>query len=237
MADLTRPPQVAQAKLGPLVSAIAGSIAGTTFQRMQAAAQIRSKPLPRYRATTYTNSTRQLTGTLARMWKTLTPEQRAYWGEVAESITWYNRFGDEIRGLGYWLFLRCNQYRILVGQSIVTDAVLPGTFETFAGMACTFAATPAMSLTWDTPTNVPADYSFAVFATPPISAGRSKAFGLQRFIGLVPEGASSPYNLLDLYHNRFAQYPDGSRISLLTLRLVELNTGHIGPPIAVTASP
>jgi len=105
------------AKLGPLVSEVAGSIGGATFQRSPHGTVVRSKPLGIVRRGTYSSSARQRLKSVNDTWKTLTPTQQGDWQTFADTQTWYNRFGDPIVGTGYMAFLKNNlaNYSSVVG--------------------------------------------------------------------------------------------------------------------------
>lgn len=96
------------AKLGPLVSEVAGSIGGTTFQRNGPTAIVRSKPLPIHRPTGFASTARQRLASLATRWASLSLSDRNAWETFAASVTWYNRFGDVIPGTGFKAFCRTN---------------------------------------------------------------------------------------------------------------------------------
>lgn len=227
---------MAQARLGPLVSDIAGSIGGTTLQRSFLGTQLRSRPNPIRRRTSYTATARQSTTFASRTWKELSSTQRSGWQEVADGLVWYNRFGEVIRGKGYWLFLRCNQYLALLGEPPVLTATTPPTFEAITDAACSYSPVPVMALSWSSPAAVPSGIAWLLFASPRLSTGRSAPFGQLRFIGSLAAGRTSPQSILSRWHSRFNQYPAALTQAFLQIIQVEVSSGHTSAPIALTAN-
>jgi len=227
---------MAQAKLGPLVSDIAGSIGGTTLQRSFLGTQLRSRPNPIRRRNAQTLVARQVTQVASRRWKLLTPAQRSDWQLAADDIGWTNRFGDPIRGKGYWLFLRCAHYRGLMGLALRNDPAPMPTFDEITTPACTYAVTPSMVLSWGAPAAIPAGIRWLIFATPRLSAGRSATFGNRRYLGYLASAQTSPKSILDIWHSRFGQYPAAGTQVFLQIIQVETSSGNTSAPIELVAT-
>jgi hypothetical protein len=228
---------MATVKLGILVSAIAGSVGGGTFQRDAQGTQLRSKPLPIRRRTTYTNTQRGATSYLVRQWANLTDAQRTAWDVAASGLTWYNRFGDVITGKGYWLYLRCNQYRWLIGQNFVDDYGGGETLSAYVDLACTYEATPAMLLSWASPGAVQTGTVLLLFGTPRLSMGKSAQFGQTRFLGYLSAGDVPGQDIYTLWNNRFGQVPTGSTQVLLEAIPFAVARTEVGPTYAIRAIP
>lgn len=219
-----------QVKLGPLVTDAAGSIGGSTFQRNFVATQVRVKPLPTLRRTVYTDQFRTRIQELSRMWRLLTALQRADWQATADTLVWLNKFGDVIRGKGYWLYIRCNTYLMMIGQpdSSAPTAVQP--LSTFSGLSGDFSAVSTWPINWTLPA---ATYGYeytAVFASRWASPGRTATFGGLRFIGLMPPGSASGVDMYPDYVTRFGQAPPPNMVVFTRLQGIDKSGGYQGPP-------
>lgn len=224
-----------QVVLGPLVSDAAGSIGGTTFQRSPIGAQVRSKPSPTPRRTPYTSIQRPQTQYLSRLWRTLSSADRARWQTEADAQTWYNRFGTVIRGLGYWLFLRCNQYLAMIEGTPVT---VPGTLTALDAITDPeghFGIAADFPISWHTPSAVSAGQCWLVFASRWCSPGRTVAREQTRYIGSIPELKTSPTDLYAEYVTRFGQAPPSGQIVFVTLLPIDQVSGYPGPPVSFIA--
>lgn len=227
---------MATVKLGILVAGLAGSVGGGTFQRDAQGTQLRTKPLPILRRTSFTAVQRPETAYLSRRWRELTNDQRAGWDLTASGLTWLNRFGDPITGHGYWLFLQCNQRLRQVGIDPVDDVQVVPTFDSYADFALVYDPSPKLELSWSTPSTVQAGTVLAVYATPRFSMGRSQPFGQQRFIGVIDAGASAPVDLYPKWNARFGQDLSVPANVLLTILPIDTVGGYAGPRYAVKST-
>lgn len=194
-------------RLGPVVSAAAGSIGGVTFQRDPGGTILRSRPLPTLRRTIRTNTERQGWQYLSRRWAQLTQVQRDAWQTQADLLTWSNRFGDPVRGLGYWLYLRCNGYRILNGAAVVDAAGAVAPLTALGSPTATLTvATGILNVAWSVGA-VPAAETWLYQATAPQSAGRSNPVGRFRQVGRFSAGQTSPQPVQVPYTARFGGLP------------------------------
>ena len=225
-----------QVKLGPLVTAAAGSIGGTTFQRNPVATQVRVKPLPILRRTVYTNAERGYAGQYARTWATLSAAQRTGWQTVADSIVWYNKFGDVIRGLGYWLFLQSSLNMRMLTLTPITTALPTIVLPAITGASGNLAVAGSFNVSWSAPNPVPAQNRWAVFCSPPMSAGRSAQYGKLRFIGSFATGAAPPVNIYSFYIARFPTPRVVGQVIFVEIVPYDSASGYPGVPVRYTAS-
>jgi hypothetical protein len=228
---------MASVKLGILVSAIAGSVGGGTFQRDAQGTQLRTKPLPILRRSVYTGTPRGITAYLDRRWAELTRSQRDGWDTGASTLTWYNRFGDVITGKGYWLWHRVNSLQWLTDLTTSDDYVGGLTFDAYADLACTYEATPKMELTWSAPASVQSDTVLMLFATPRLSLGKSAQFGQTRYIGSLAEGTNSGEDIYPLWNARFGQTTAVPAQVIITAQAFTKARTGVGPAYLVKAVP
>lgn len=222
-------------KPGPLVSSVAGSIGGVTFQRGPGFLTARSKPLPRRRRTQYTATQRQAVAYLAAEWRKLDADDRQQWTDAALEMEWRNRFGDVIPGKGFWLYNRCNQYLSLVGSALVTKPEKAPTFTPIEGLALEYTTAPLIKLTFTSPAGPDADTGWAIFCTPPLSAGRSASFGDYRFVRVFTTGTSNEIDITNDWQKRYATAAALHTALFVKVVPVDLIGGNVGPTVTASA--
>lgn len=220
-----------QVKLGPLVTDAAGSIGGTTFQRNFVATQVRVKPLPTRRRTEYTNQPRSTLGQWSRTWRTLSPGRRADWQTAADALTWLNKFGDVIRGKGYWLYIRCNQVLSRLGFASVGAPAAPVAFAGITGLTSSGSTATTCGFSWTSPDPTETGTVWMVYATRPMSAGRSTAPGAYRYIGYINEAKASPQVVGTQYDAKFGAAQKVGDRTFFRIQVVDKATGDIGPVV------
>lgn len=112
-------------QLGGGVTAISGSIGGTTFARSQAGAYARQKTKPINPKSSTQMARRANVAWLSTYWsKTLTEQQRTDWRAYATGTTWTNKLGNTININGLAAFLRLNVLQRLIPSEIIAAAPL-----------------------------------------------------------------------------------------------------------------
>lgn len=223
-----------QVKLGPLVSDAAGSIGGTTLQRNFIATLVRSKPLPTKRRSGFTNQPRSTLAQWSRTWRTLSDSDRNKWQLEADGLTWLNKFGDRLRGKGYWLYIRCNQNLAMINRPAVTGPTAAPAFAAIVGLSAVGAVATTITVSWTSPTPVPASTRFLVFATRPMSAGRSAAYGTFRYVTGIPTGTATPTTIGAAYNTRFGGNQRAGQRTFLLLMPVDTPGGYTGTPVVTS---
>lgn len=209
---------------------------GTTFQRDRSGTVIRTRPIPILRRTEYTNHERSTWQLLTRTWRTLSQGDRDDWQTQADAITWTNKFGEVIPGLGYWLFLQTNGYRLLLGAGINTTAGTVAAIGAITGLTAVYnVAGGTLDVSWGSG-NVPADDRWFVFATPPLSGGRSGGFSRYRYIADISPTSASPIDLFASYQLRFPVQPGASDSIYLEVRPVLQSWNFPGTPVRIKVS-
>lgn len=195
------------AQLGPLVTAVAGSMQGTTFQRHPVGTLIRKRPLPTLRRSNYTSDRRTNWQMLLRTWRTLTSTERTDWQTAADALTWYNRFGTVIPGRGFWLFMQANSYATLASASPVTVVGAIAPVGAIVGLSSSSnVAMGTMYLDWSSG-NVPATDLWYVFATRPLTGSITYPGSAFRFLRTIPDGTATSFNVGGEYLARFGALP------------------------------
>jgi hypothetical protein len=112
---------MARIKLGPLVTDIAGSVGGATFQRSRFGMTIRSKPLPLYSETSAQYLIRRLIISLQYSWQGLTNAERLQWNRFLDFSGQTIRRDRSIKLSGQTLYIKYQLWRLMYDQELLTD--------------------------------------------------------------------------------------------------------------------
>lgn len=220
---------MAQVQLGPIVSQIAGSVAGSTFQRGASGFQLRRKPLPILRRTKPASSQRQWMGFLSRYWSTLSAFQREQWAEAAALLSWANKFGDPITGHGYWLFLRCNSYLHSVDVHHIDEPTVTFPFEPVSAFTVGAYVPRKLELTAVAPNPTQSDTVLQVSASPQLSPGLQYPGASLRFIRNLGGTISTPFDLYEYYTRVFPPDLVAGRVIWFQVQAIDKAGGYAGP--------
>jgi hypothetical protein len=164
---------------------------------------------------------RQLLGTTAHNWKTITENQRLAWNEAAKLIQSRSRLGQSGPLTGLQLYVRVNFNLSLVGEPAVGDP--PAVPQ--------FAANVVQSLELTNVSNVVAiklvcsgssDAFNLVWAAAPQSPGRSASPEFN-YLGELPEVQSGKSNITSLYAAKFGLPAVGQKVFI---RSKQMDSGY-----------
>jgi len=214
-------------KFGAIIVAGSGKAGGHVFSKNRGGSYMRTKVTPVNAQTSFQTDVRGRFTTLSQAWRGLTQAQRDAWNAAVASFARTDIFGDLRNPSGINLYQRLNNILVNCGQAALTDPPLPSAVEAVVISALTAAvAIPAMSITFNGP--VPADTAVQVFATAPMSAGKSNVTSRYRQIKVLPAAQASPYNLLADYTAKFGSTGEIGQKIFVKLIPVNLLTGQTG---------
>lgn len=207
------------------------------MQRSPFGTVARSKPLPIRRQSRYTADSRQRLATLAQLWRTLSPTDRADWDTFAGTVSWFNRFGDPVTGSGYRAFLRCN---LASHTSAAELAQFPVQVTYPTSIASTLPASP--EFVYNLLTNrlfvtsldrsTAAETSLYLFASQPFPAGRSVCHSPLPFVQWMRDSTNFPVELTEKYKALHGRLPDKSVREAAFLRIQARNSKSYWPGLA-----
>ena len=111
---------MARIKLGPLVTDIAGSIGGATFQRSRFGMTMRAKPLPLYSETPAQYLIRRLIVFLQYSWQGLSDAQRLQWNRFLDFSGQTIRRDRSIKLSGQTLYIKYQLWRLMQDRALLT---------------------------------------------------------------------------------------------------------------------
>ena len=221
-------------KFGAIVVAGSGKIGGHVASKNKAGAYLRTKVTPSNPRTTYQTNVRERLAGLSQGWRSLTDAQRNSWNNAVANFKRSNVFGDIKIPSGFNLYQRINNNILTIGGTILTVPPTPSSVATYSNAVLTAAAgTPALSLAFTVVAGSVAGYK--LFATAPVSPGKTNVSNAYRLIGVALTNAISPFNILSLYTAKFGSVGvAGQRIDVKIVG-VGATTGIEGVPVTATA--
>lgn len=221
-------------KWSALIGDVRNKLNGSVASKNRYGSYLRTKTTPVNPATTYQQSARQVLGNLSSSWRALTQAQRSSFIAGAVNFPFTDIFGDQMTLSGQALFIKLNANLEKIGQSRINTAPLPVGFEEIAiasvSATQTTGALTALELSMNI-TTVPAGYSLAVYATPPINPGRAFVKNQFRFLGVAPVVANDA-DILQLYTDRFGASATAGQTIHVRAALVSHDTGQQGVPVS-----
>lgn len=112
---------MASIKLGPMITDIAGSVGGATFQRNRFGMTMRAKPLPLYSETPAQYLVRRHIVFLQYSWQALTDAQRLQWNRFLDFSGQSIRRDRSIRLSGQTLYIKYQLWLLLYNRPLLTD--------------------------------------------------------------------------------------------------------------------
>lgn len=159
-------------QFGAIVVAGSGKVGGHVASRNKAGAYLRTKVTPVNPQTTAQTEARNRLSSFAQAWRGLTEAQRQSWNAAVKDFARTNVFGELKNPSGFNLYQRLNNNLQIVHGSPLTEAPQLQSVQgmlTLSGVADASASTFAVNYTDATGL----DTALKIFATPPVSAGKS----------------------------------------------------------------
>lgn len=222
---------MARVTYGALVTELAGSIGGITFQKNSSGniARLRSKkPLN----PTQEQSNNQVAITqLVAYWSTISQANKDTWNVLAAAHNHFTPWSEEKTLNGFQWFLSCNRNMYILGLSPYPTA--PAYVSVDPGPAFTISLSATyIKLVFDSPVTLTTE-NIIIYATPPI---RHSSIKLRRpliLLNILPVGVYSEVDLTSDYESAFnLTWADIYSSSVLNIilrnKLVKLASGLSG---------
>ncbi len=218
-----------KAKFGAIVVAGSGKINGFVASRNRGGAYFRTKVTPVNPQSTSQSIVRNRLTTLSQAWRGLTQSQRDGWNSAVSDYARTDIFGDLKNPSGFNLFQRLNNNLLAVGIAMIS--AVPNAGSVFGFTSLTAAGDEsASSLTLTFAPAIPVGTSVKVFATPPVSAGKSFVKSEFRLIEILDDTDVSPANVGTSYETKFGNLVTDQNIFVKIVAVNE-TTGQEGIPL------
>jgi hypothetical protein len=221
-------------KFGAIVVDGRGKIGGHVASKNRGGAYLRTKVTPVNAQTSFQNGVRNLFTSLSQAWRGLTEEQRAAWNAAVADYQRTNIFGDTHSPTGFNLYQRLNNNLITIGEDALDVPPLPSAVgEVVATGLLVTSDIPSMSLVLAG--EVPAQTAVKVFATAPVSAGKSFVKSEYRQISVLAPAATTPVDLKPAYVAKFGSTGISGQKIFVKVVAVNSATGQEGTPSSISA--
>jgi len=217
-----------KALFGSIVVAGSGSIGGHTISRNRGGQYIRTKVTPLNPQTVAQTIVRAAFGTFSQAWKGLTTAQRTAWLNAVNDWKTSDIFSNVRVPSGSNLFVRLNSNLAQIGVAMISSPLANAGCDSVIATTLTYAVgTPALSLALSG--GIPATVHAVIYATPPMSAGKSYSKNLLRKISLVEPSATSPVNILAAYNTKFGNVGVVGQKIVVGIKFINSTSGASSP--------
>jgi len=221
-----------KAKFGAIVVDGRGKIGGHVASKNRAGSYFRTKVTPVNPQSTAQGTVRNRFSGISSGWRGLTAAQRASWNSAVSDFAKTDIFGDLRNPTGFNLYQRLNNNLLTCGEAAITSPPATLAVDAFTSMSIAAEdATVAEDLAITHAPGVAADHLVKVYATPPMSAGKSFVKSEYRLIAILPNSSASPYDATAEYQAVFGSTGTiGQKIFVKCIQ-VEETSGIAGIPI------
>lgn len=226
---------IMKAKFGSIVVAGSGKIGGHVAARNRAGAYIRTKVTPVNPQSAAQGLVRSRLASLASGWRSLTAAARLAWNSAVSDFAKTDVFGDLREPSGFNLYQRLNNNLLAIGSAAITVPPIPTAVDSFTSMSLAAEdATVAESLVITYAPAIAADHKVKVFATPPVSPGKSFVKSEYRLIDVIATADASPYEAISAYQAVFGSTGEVGQKIFVKMVQVESSTGIEGVPVSAS---
>jgi hypothetical protein len=220
-------------KFGAIITDGRGKIGGHVASKNRAGAYLRTKVTPVNAQNPAQTEVRNRFATLSQAWRALTQALILAWNAAVPDFAKTDIFGDLKQPTGFNLYQRLNNNLITVGEDAIDTPPLPGSVgEVTASSLAIAEGAATMSLVMGAA--VPLVTAVKVFATAPVSAGKTFVKSEYRLIDVLAAEATSPVNLKTAYLAKYGSLGMAGQKIFVKLVAVNTTTGQEGSPSAVS---
>jgi hypothetical protein len=214
---------MARIKMAHIVAEIRGKIGGTVFSRNRAGAYIREKVTPINPQSSSQTEVRGFFAQVAQAWRGLTDAQRLQWKTAVSNFKGTNIFGDVKTLTGSQLHQKLNLNILNIGGSEITTPPLPSSVPAMESMSAVADNSDNTLVITYSPA-IDAGVTMEIFATAPVSAGKSFVKSEFKKLGNFLAADVSPLDVSTEYIAKFGAIGAvGQKIFIKALPIVTLS--------------
>jgi hypothetical protein len=216
-----------KAKWGSIVVDGRGKIGGHVASKNRGGSYFRTKVTPSNPQSTGQITARNRFSALSQAWRSLTNSQRLAWNAAVGDYARTNVFGDLVNPSGFNLFQRLNNNLVRIGEASLTLPPLPeAVTDIVIGALSAAAGAGTISLAYTAGGD--ANSEIEVWATPPMSPGKSYVKNEYRLVDQFTADTASPLDMAAAYVAKFGAITSaaGQVIHVKTVA-VSVNTGQV----------
>jgi len=223
-------------KFGAVIVDGRGKLGGHVASKNRSGSYLRTKVSPVNPQTPAQSTVRNRLGGISSGWRALTPAQRLAWNGAVSDFAKTNVFGDSIKPSGFNLYQTLNNNLILCGEAAIPSPPVPVAVDSFTSIVLTVEdATDAELFSLAITPAVEDDHLVKVYATAPMSAGKSFVKSEFRLIGVMPNSQISPWDGTTAYQAVFGSTGEVGQKIFCKVIQVEETTGIAGIPLSCSS--
>lgn len=216
-----------KAKFGAIVVDGRGKIGGHVASKNRAGSYFRTKVTPVNKNTASQATVRSRLAGISQSWRSLTNVQRAAWNAAVQDFKKTNIFGDLLSPSGFNLYQRLNNNIAAVGGAALVTPPLPVGVDYFSNLSvAAVSGTGAVTVTFSPA--IPAGTAVKLFATAPMSAGKSYIKTEFRIIDVLTNTDVSPFTATTVYAAKFGAPSEAGQKIAIKAVFVDTATGVEG---------
>ena len=189
---------MAKILFGQMIAEARGKVGGLVFSRNRAGSYMRTKVTPTNPQTAKQTGVRTFFTTVAQTWRGLTAAQRLQWEDAVENFKSSNIFGLIKTLSGAQLHQKLNVNLLNISQAQISAPPVPTAVPAITALSMTADVSDnKITLTFSPAIN--ANVVYEIFATPPVSQGKTFVKNLYKKVSLAGVAAVSPLELAGDY--------------------------------------
>lgn len=195
---------MAKIKFGSFVTDMRGKIGGSIYSKNGSGSYVKNLTVPINPNTSRQQAVRNDLKQLSQLWRTASDEERKAWNMAALNQPRQDDLGNTYTQSGFNMFVGVNMIGKALGGAVKANPPQPTPPPDLGDIELVYdAVTPAINMT-ESGAAVPADTSWIIYMTAPISTGNNSWTSLLSQVIVLPAGTGvSPYNLYAAYVAKF----------------------------------
>ena len=195
--------------------------------------RIRGMAIPSNPNTAYQTTQRGNFGTLSSGWNALTEVQRLAWNVFSIQVS--DRFGRTVFVSGKAAYVALNRNLFNTGDSAIAEPPIPVGVPSPSSLSLSADSAPSTLDLSFTPSPVPANYSWLVYATGAQSVGTyAPSASKYRLIGTIIAGGTTPADIEPDYVAKFGALVGGTKIFVKVVA-ISTSSGIASAPVTASA--
>jgi hypothetical protein len=224
---------MAKMTLGPMASAISGSIGGTTYSRNRYGVYARRRAIPVQPNTPFQLNIRALLANISQQFKNLTTDQIQSWTTWAATNPIVDVLGNQQILQANSCFIKLNHRLLQAGDTIINDPPLKSPPAPLTSLSLQITASPLAVKLVFAPTPLETDARLQVNAAIVDTTTKKYVKNLIKTVVYSAKAATSPLDITAALTNRFGTLQSGQSI-ILTAATFDSTTGLISLPLAAS---
>lgn len=223
---------MARVTYGALITELAGSIGGITFQRNASGPVARLKPNMTVNPSPAQALQENKLSRLVALWPTLSDADKLSWKTFAEDHLHVTEWAEEKQLNGFQWFMSCNLDLLVTNQATITTAPAWTTVDPLPAFTLPYTVS-YFRIQWDPPIDL-TGYRIVIYATPPIRQSSMKLRRSTFILRIADIGAVTYFDLMTYYQTLFNVtwadiFNDANCSIIVRAKKIQELTGLAGP--------